>query len=152
MYTLIFSLQSINMHLIMINSGCNFYVYDLLQVKHHKDMWCNGHKFCIKKLDETKKNYDCGITAIFEVINVSSRSSRHPELSENWYYGYLEDIIQCDVNSFNLFLFVFKWYRLWLNQRDLDRTIIKHDNVFTMVNTRLFDPRTEPYVLPRQCE
>jgi hypothetical protein len=32
-------------------------------------MWCNGHKFHIKKLDETRKNYDSGITAIFQVTN-----------------------------------------------------------------------------------
>ena len=66
------------MHLIMINSGCNIYVYVLLQVKHQNAMWCNGHKFHIKKLDETNKNFDCGITAVFQVINVSSRRERHP--------------------------------------------------------------------------
>ena len=36
--------------------------------------------------------------------------------------------------------------------RDPDRTIIEHDNIFTMVNTRLFEPGTNPYVLPSQCE
>ena len=49
-------------------------------------------------------------------------------------------------------MFVVKWYRLKLNQRDRDRTIIEHDNGFTMVNTRLFEQKTEPYVLPIQCE
>ena len=39
-----------------------------------------------------------------------------------------------------------------MNQRDPDKTIIEHDNGFTMVNTRLFELGTEPYVLPRQCE
>ena len=39
-----------------------------------------------------------------------------------------------------------------MNQRDPDKTIIEHDNGFTMVNTRLCKPRMEPYVLPRQCE
>ena len=39
-----------------------------------------------------------------------------------------------------------------MNQRDLDRTIIEHDNVLTMVNTRLLEPGIEPYVLPSQCE
>ena len=96
------------MHLIMINSGCNIYVYGLLQVKHHKDMWFNGHKFCIKTMDETKKTYDCGITSLFEVTNVSSRSDEHLELSENRYYVYLEDIIQCDFNSFKLVVFIVK--------------------------------------------
>ena len=43
-------------------------------------------------------------------------------------------------------------YNLLLNQFDLDRTIIEHDNGFTMVNTRLFEPQMEPYVLPSQCE
>ena len=81
------------MHLIMINSGCNIYMYVLLQVKHHKAMWYNGHKFHIKKLDEMKKNSDCGITAVFEVTNVSYRNDRHPKILENRYYGYLEDII-----------------------------------------------------------
>ena len=41
---------------------------------------------------------------------------------------------------------------LRLNQRDPVRTIIEHDNGFTMVNTRLFKQGTEPYVLPSQCE
>ena len=39
-----------------------------------------------------------------------------------------------------------------MNQLDSDRTIIEHDNGFTMVNTRLFEPGMDPYVLPRQCE
>ena len=103
------------MHLIMINLGCNIYVYGLLKVRHHKAMWCNGHKFRIKTLDEMKKNFDCGITAVFEVTNVSSRSDRHPEFSENRYYGYLEDIIWCDFNSLKLVLFIINWYRLRLN-------------------------------------
>jgi hypothetical protein len=46
-------------------------------------MWCNGRKFRIKKLDEKMKTYDSGITAVFQVTNVSSRSDRHPEVSEN---------------------------------------------------------------------
>ena len=56
------------------------------------------------------------------------------------------------LKSFKGVLFIVKWYRLRLNQRDLNRTIIEHDNGFTMVNTRLFEPRMDPYVLPIQCE
>ena len=41
---------------------------------------------------------------------------------------------------------------LQLNQRDTYRTIIEHDSRFTMVNTRLIEPGTEPYVLPSHCE
>jgi hypothetical protein len=93
-------------------------VFGILQVKHHKAMWCNGHKFRIKRLDETKKTFDYGITVVFEVMNVSSRSDRHPKLSKNRYYGYLEDIIECDFKSLKLVLFIVKWYRLLLNQHD----------------------------------
>ena len=49
-------------------------------------------------------------------------------------------------------MLIVKWYMLQLNQCDPDRTIIEHDNGFTMVNARLFEPGTEPYVLPSQCE
>ena len=49
-------------------------------------------------------------------------------------------------------MFVVNWYRLRLNQRDPEKTIIEHDNGFNMVNTRLFGPRMKPYVLPSQCE
>ena len=98
----------------------------------------------IKKFDEMRKTLYCGIYAVFEVTNVSSRSDRHPKLSENRYYGYLEDTIQCDFNSFKLVMFVVKWYRLRLNQHDHDKTIIEHDNGFSMVNTRLFEPGMEP--------
>ena len=86
------------------------------------------------------------------MTNVSSRSDKHLELSENRYYGYLEDILQCDFESFKVVLFVVKWYKLRLNQHDTNKTIIKHDNGFTMVNKRLFELGTEPYVLPSQCE
>ena len=64
----------------------------------------------------------------------------------------MDDILQCDFNSFKVVMFVVKWYRLQFNQRDPDRTIIEHDNGFTMVNTRLFEPGTKPYVLLSQCE
>ena len=113
-------------------------------------MWCNGCGYHIKKLYETKKTSDCGILAVFEVTNVSSRSDRHLELSENQYYGYMEDILQCEFNS-KVVMFVVKWYMLRLNQRDPDKTIIEHGNGFTMVNTRLFEPGTKPYLFPSQC-
>ena len=54
--------------------------------------------------------------------------------------------------SFNTILFIFRQYRLRLNKHDTDRTIIEHDNGFTMVNTRSFEPGIDPYVLPSQCE
>ena len=56
-------------------------------------MVCNGCRYRIKKLDETKKTSDSRVLANFEVTNVSSRTDRHPEVLENQYYGYLEDII-----------------------------------------------------------
>ena len=65
----------------------------MMQLIHHNAMWCNGHKFCIKKLDDKRKKFDCGITVVFQVTNVASRSDRNPEVSENMYYGYLEDIL-----------------------------------------------------------
>ena len=71
---------------------------------------------------------------------------------ENWYCGYLEYILQCDFNSFKVVLFVVQWYRLWLNQRDPNKTIVEHDNGFTMVNTRFFEPGTKPCVHPSQWE
>ena len=39
-----------------------------------------------------------------------------------------------------------------MNKHDPDRTIIEHDNGFTMINTRFFELWMEPYVLPSQCE
>ena len=129
-----------------------FSMYCLLQVKHHKAMVCNGCRYCIKKMDDTKKKSYCGISVVFEVTNVSSRSDRHPELLENLYYEYLKDILQCEFKSFKVVMFIVKWYKLRLNQHDLDRTIIEHDNGVTMVNTRLFEPGTKPCVLPSQCE
>ena len=100
-----------------------------------------------------KKTCDSGITAVFQVTNVSSRSDIHPEVSENRYYGILDDILECDFKSFRLILFIVLWYRLRLNENVPERTIIEHDNVFTMVNTRLIKrARNEPYVLLSQCE
>ena len=72
-------------------------------------MVCNGGRYRIKKLDETKKTSNSGVLAVFEVTNVSSRTERHPQVLENRYYGYLEDIIQCDFKSFKVVLFVVKW-------------------------------------------
>ena len=102
-------------------------------------MWCNGCKFHIKKLDDKKKTSDCGITVVFQVTNVSSRSDKHWQVYENLYYGYLEDIIECDFNSFKIVLFEVKWYRLRMNERDPERTVTEHATVFTMVNIRALE-------------
>jgi hypothetical protein len=115
-------------------------------------MLCNGHKFCIKMLDDKMKTLDCGITVVFKVTNISSISDRNPEETQNRYYSHLEDIIECDFNSFKIVLFEVKWYWLWMHERDLERTVIEHDNGFTMVNTRAFELGTKPYVRPSQCE
>jgi hypothetical protein len=136
----------------IINSQFIFYLLSMLQLKHHKAMWCNGHKFRIKMLDDKMKTSDCGITTLFKVTNISSRSDRNPEETENRYYGHLEDIIECDFNSFKIVLFEVKWYSLRMHERDPKRTVIEHDNGFTMVNTRAFALGTKPYVLPSQCE
>ena len=39
-----------------------------------------------------------------------------------------------------------------MNERDLDKMVIEHDNIFTMVNTRSSEPREDHYILPSQCE
>ena len=116
-------------------------------------MYYHGHKFCIKKSNKMKKTCDSEISAVFAVTNISSRTEIHPQQSKNWYYDILDDILECDFNSFKLVLFVVKWYRLRLNQNDPDRTFIEHDNGFTMINTRSFEPvGDESYVLPSQWE
>jgi hypothetical protein len=76
----------------IINSQFIFYLFSMLQLKHHKAMWCNGCKFRIKMLDDKMKTSDCGITAMFKVTNISSRSDRNPEEIENRYYGHLEGV------------------------------------------------------------
>ena len=123
-----------------------------MQLKHHEDMLCNARKFCIKELDEKKKTFDCGIIVVFQVTNVSSRSDRHPNVFDNQYYGYLNDILECDFKSFKLVMFDVKWYRLQMNECDLERTIIHHANRFTMVNSRLFELEIDRYVLPSQSK
>jgi len=75
-------------------------------------MWYNGGKFCIKNLDEKRKVFVCGVIADFQVTNVSSRSDTCPQVFENQYYGYLDDIIEYEFGSFKLVLFDSKWYRL----------------------------------------
>ena len=65
----------------------------------------------------------------------------------------MDDILECDFNSFKIVLFFVKWFRLRLNRNDLDRTVIEHDSGFTMINTRSFElVGDEPYVLPSQSE
>jgi hypothetical protein len=124
----------------------------ILQLKDHKAMWCNGHKFGIKQLDETIKNSYSGITPVFQVTNVSSRSDIHPREYENKYYGFLNDIIECDFNSFKLVLFNVKWYRLKMHEYDEERNIIQHANGFLMIKTTFFEKTYDCYVFPSQCE
>ena len=77
-------------------------------------MVCNGGRYRIKKLDEIKKTSDSGVSVVFEVTNISSRTNRHLEVSKNQYYGYLEDIIQCDFKSFKVVLFVVKMVQVMI--------------------------------------
>jgi hypothetical protein len=99
-----------------------------------------------------RKTTNSGIIVVFQVTDVSSRSDKHPRLTENRYYGYLDDIIKCDFKSFKIILFEVKWYRLWINEHEPEIIVIQHENVFTMVNTRTFEMGLEIYVLPSQCE
>ena len=39
----------------------------MMQLIHHNATWCNGRKFRIKKLDDKKKKFDCGINPVFQV-------------------------------------------------------------------------------------
>ena len=84
----------------------------MMQQMHHNAMWCNGHKFHIKNLDDKKKTFDCGIATFFQVTNVSSRIDKNPSVSENMYYCYLEEIIDCEFNSFKIVLSQVKWYMI----------------------------------------
>jgi hypothetical protein len=103
-------------------------------------------------LDETRKTYDSRITAVFQVTNVSSMSDRRPREYENRYYGFLNDIIKRDFNSFKLVLFDVKWYRLRMHEHDEERTVIKHANGFPMIKTTTFEKTNDRYVFPSQCE
>jgi hypothetical protein len=103
-------------------------------------------------LDETRKNYYSGITTVFQVTNVSSRSDRHPKEYENRYYGYLNDILECDFNSFKLVLFNAKWYRLRMHERDEEINVIQHANRFPMIKTTTFERGQDRDVFPRQYE
>jgi hypothetical protein len=124
----------------------------ILRLKHHKDMWCNDCKFRIKKLDDKKKTFDCGITVVFQVTNASSRTDRYLKVFENRYYEYLNDILEFDFKSFKLVLFEVKWYTLRMNEHDPEITFIEHDDGFIMVNTRTIESSTKLYILPSQCE
>lgn len=87
-------------------------MFGVLQWKHHNKMWCGGHKFHIKRLDEKMKTSYSGIIAVFQVINVSSRGEKYPKVFDNQYYGYLHDILECDFESFKIVMFDVKWFRL----------------------------------------
>jgi hypothetical protein len=75
-------------------------------------MYYRGYKFRTKKIDETNKMCDSGISVVFTVTNISSRTDIHPQQSKNQYYGILDDILECDFNSFKIVLFFVKWFRL----------------------------------------
>jgi hypothetical protein len=64
----------------IINLQFIFYLLSMLQLKHHKAMWYNGRKFCIKMLDDKMKTSDCGImqclrspTFPLEVIEIQKK-------------------------------------------------------------------------------
>jgi hypothetical protein len=64
----------------------------------------------------------------------------------------LNDIIECDFNSFKLVLFDVKFYRLQIHEHDEKRTIIQHANRFLMIKTKNFEKSNDCYVFPSQCE
>ena len=79
------------------------------------------------------------IVCNYKVRFAPSMSDRHPRESENRYYGFLNDIIECDFNSFKLFFFDVKWYRLRMHEQDEERTVIQHANIFLMIKTTFFE-------------
>jgi hypothetical protein len=49
-------------------------------------------------------------------------------------------------------MFDAKWYMIQMHERDHDKTVNQHANMFTMVNKRNFEPGSEPCVLTSQCK
>lgn len=99
------------------------------------------------------KTYDSGISLVFKVTNTSSRCDEHPQESKNKNYGYLDNIIECNFNSFKLFLFDVKRYRLQMHEHDEEITFIyEHSNGIPMIKTTMFENREDHYVFPSQCE
>ena len=78
--------------------------------------------------------------------------TRHPKEYANSYYGYFEDILECDFNSFKLVMLDTKWYRLRMHEHGEERTVIQHANRFLMIKTIVFEGRNDRYVFPSQCE
>ena len=113
-------------------------------------MWSNGHHFRIKRVDDKRKTYDCGISASFEVECRSHANDRQPITSTLRYYGVLEDIIELDFISFKKVLFCVQWYKLI--KVGEEKTILLHNNGFNMINTSRFEATSEPYVFPNQCD
>ena len=60
----------INVFLLFISSIYLFIELGMMHLIRHKAMWSNGCKFCIKKLDDKRKTFDCGIIAVFHVTSV----------------------------------------------------------------------------------
>ena len=97
-----------------------------------------------------RKTCDSGITANFQVTNISHRVDRHTITSNLRYHGYLEDTLDIGFKYFKVVLFKVRWYILLL-QSD-ERTVIEHDNGFATINTNRYEKDTDPYVFPSQCE
>lgn len=113
-------------------------------------MWNFGHHFRIRKVDEKRKTYDCGVSASFEVECCSHANDRQPITRTLRYYGVLEDIIELDFMSFKKVIFRVEWYKLI--EVGEEKTILLHDNGFHMINTSRFEATSEPYVFPSQCD
>ncbi|XP_059075535.1 uncharacterized protein LOC131875398 [Cryptomeria japonica] len=120
------------------------------EVTYYKGMWNFGYHFRIKKVDEKRQTYDCGVSASFEVECCSHANDRQPIRSTLRYYGVLEDIIQLDFMSFKKVIFHVEWYKLI--KVGEEKTIFMHSNGFHMINTSRFEATSEPYVFPNQCD
>ena len=104
-----------------INLQFLFYVFGILQLKHHNSMRYNGCKFHIKKLNEKINTSDCGIIIVYQVTNVSSRSDTHCNDQQSytqWKYSkYFEDkYIHCRIVIVNCILYK-RIYVKWLQMR-----------------------------------
>lgn len=113
-------------------------------------MWNFGHHYRIRKVDEKRQTYDCGVSASFEVECRSHANDRQPITSTLRYYGVLEDIIELDFMSFKKVIFRVEWYKLI--EVGEEKTILLHNNGFHMINTSRFEATSEPYVFPSQCD
>ena len=118
--------------------------------KSYGALWSHGRHFRVQRIDQNRQTFDSGVMASFEQ-EIHDGLNGDVQLSKVEYCGRIQNILQVDYRSFQMFLLDVQWFKAVTQGRN--PTIQRDASGFVAIDsTKLWRNTSDTFVLAETCE